>query len=274
MNAGRVFVVTGAAGGIGRSLVKRLLKDKAVVWALDLSSEALVSLVRDATRDGAELRTITADVSCEEGLRAAVSQIVKKDSRIDVWINNAGLSGLGDFSRTSADRFSKVMEVNFGGVVCGTRVALEHMELKGGGCIVNMGSVAGFVPAPYLSAYSASKHAVVGFTRALREELRLKQSGVRLVLVSPGFVDTGMLNSGEEGLKFPNWLKWAVSPPSAVTEAIVKALRSGEVEVVPTWNGRLMQGMHTLFPTTTRKSASLLLARNFRDWVLNRYTVS
>lgn len=273
MNAGKVYVITGAAGGIGRDLVKRLLAEKAVVWALDRSAEELEELSEGASREGAELRTLQVDVTDESQLRRALSRIVERDHRVNVWVNNAGVAGLGDFSKTDSDRFSEVISVNVGGVVSGTRIALEHMEAKGGGTIINMGSIAGFVPAPYLTAYSASKHAVVGFTRALREELRLKQSNVRLVLVSPGFVDTGMLNRGSDGLGFPEWLQWAVSPTSVVTDAILNALRTRQTEVVPTWNGRVMQKLHSFFPQTTRQSANLLLARSFRDWVLNRYTV-
>jgi short-subunit dehydrogenase len=272
--AGKVFVVTGAAGGIGRNLVERLLEQKAVVWALDRTDAQLADLKRHAGRQGWELRTLAVDVSNEVALRAAGDVILARDKRCHVWVNNAGISGMGDFATQSPGDFERVLAVNIGGVIHGTRLALEWMSARGGGAIVNMGSVAGFVPAPYLAAYSASKHAVVGFTRALREELRLKQSNVRLILVSPGFVDTQLIQKGSQTLGFPEWLQWALSPPSVVTDAILAALRGKQDEVVPTWNGRLMQRLHGVFPQTTRRGANLLLARSFKDWLLNRYTVA
>jgi short-subunit dehydrogenase len=192
---------------------------------------------------------------------------------VHVWVNNAGLSGMGDFTTMGEGAFERVMAVNFGGVVAGTRLAVEHFESKGGGVVVNLGSVAGFVPAPYLTAYCASKHAVVGFTRALREELRMKQCATRLILVSPGFVDTTMIQKGSRTLGFPEWLQWALAPPAVVTRAILAALAGKHDEAVPTWNGRLMTGLHAFFPKAARRSADLLLARSFRDWIFNRYTV-
>jgi short-subunit dehydrogenase len=273
MNTGKVFVVTGAAGGIGRNLVERLLEQKAVVWALDRSEKELAALKHHADRQGWELRTAAVDVTDPKALRKVGDTIIARDKRVHVWVNNAGISGMGDFSIQTPEDFDRVLAVNIGGVIHGTRMALEWMNARGGGVIINMGSIAGFVPAPYLAAYSASKHAVVGFTRALREELRLKQSNVRLILVSPGFVDTPLIQKGSATLGFPQWLQWALSPPSVVTDAILSALRGSQDEVVPTWNGRLMRRLHGVFPQTTRRSANLLLARSFKDWVLNRYTV-
>jgi len=269
---GKAFVVTGAAGGIGRTLVQALLRQKAIVWAWDQDVEGLEHLRAEAAKVGGEIRVCSVDISKEENVRRAMEQAVTRDKRIHGWVNNAGISGLGDFEKMPAERFQKVFEVNVGGVVAGTRVALEHMEAKGAGVIVNMASVAGFVPAPYLTAYSASKHAVVGFTRALREELRIKQSPVRLVLVSPGFVDTPMLEKGSE-LGFPAWLNWTVGSAESVSQAIVKALRTGQEEVTPTWNGKLVRGLHTFFPRTTRRGANMFLAGSFKDWLLNRYQI-
>lgn len=272
VNAGKVFVVTGAAGGIGRDFVLRLLEQKAVVWALDLSTAGLRALADEASRMGGELRTLTTDVTSESQIAAAIATVEARDKRIYCWVNNAGTAGLGAFDTLETKAFEKVLAVNLGGVVLGTRAALAHMEAHGGGTIINLGSVAGFVAAPYLSAYCASKHAVVGFTRALREELRIKCSNVRLVLVSPGFVDTQMM-AENPNYSFPDWLKWMCSPPKVVSDALFSALADGRDEVIATWNGKLMHHLHAIFPRTTRRGADLLLSRSFRDWLLNRYSL-
>ena len=273
MNAGKVWVVTGACGGIGGALVQKLLSEKAVVWALDISQPGLNALKESASQAGSELRTLKTDIGDPTQVAAAVKDVYDRDKRLHAWVNNAGISGMGDFEALGSDGFARVMRVNFEGVVHCTRTVLTRLQAQGSGAIVNVGSVAGFVPAPYLSAYCASKHAVVGFTRALREELRMKQSNVRLSLVSPGFVDTAMIEKGAATLGFPPWLQWALSPPSVVADAILQTVRLGREESWPTWNGRVMHGLHTVFPRTTRRSADLFLARSFRDWVLNRYVV-
>ncbi len=272
VNTGRVFVVTGAAGGIGRDFVLRLLEQKAVVWAVDLSSAGLAALAEEASRMGGELRTRVIDVTQAAQVEAIVAAIEARDKRIYCWVNNAGTAGLGPFNDLDPKAFEKVLAVNLGGVVSGTRAALRHMEEHGGGTIINLGSVAGFVAAPYLSAYCASKHAVVGFTRALREELRIKCSNVRLVLISPGFVDTQMMAENPK-YSFPDWLKWMCSPPKTVSDALFAALADGRDEVIATWNGKLMHHLHAVFPRTTRRGADLLLSRSFRDWLLNRYSL-
>jgi short-subunit dehydrogenase len=272
MFAGKNIVITGAASGIGKSLVFRLLREKAVVWAWDRDAEGLKLAEKESRKIGGELYTRVVDVTDTASLEQATRETVQTAERIHIWVNNAGISGLGDFAAQSDSTFEKVLDVNLRAVVRGTRLALSHMEQMGAGTVVNMASVAGFVPAPYLAAYSASKHAVVGFTRALREELRLKSSSVRMVLVSPGFVDTGMLEPNSP-LGFPPWLSWAVSDVETVSSDIVTALRRGKEEVMPTWNGRLMVEMHKWMPKATRRSARMLLTRSFRDFLLSRYTV-
>ncbi len=270
MKAGTVCVVTGAAGGIGREIVRTLMRKKCVVWALDQDSRALESLCQEAKEQAAELRCRSVDVTQSSQLEETLQIIIQKDRRIHLWVNNAGISMQGEFAMQSPEDFERVMEVNFHAVVKATRLLVLHMESKGGGDIVNMGSIAGFVAAPCLCAYSASKHAVTGFTRALREELRLKQSPVRLFLVSPGFVDTQMISGKSTALEFPAWLRWTLASPVEVAESVVQAVRQGQEEVIPNWNGKLMQGLHTFFPKATRRGAKVLLARSFRDWILNR----
>jgi NAD(P)-dependent dehydrogenase (short-subunit alcohol dehydrogenase family) len=268
MFQGKRFVVTGSASGIGRALAEELLRRGAVVVAWDRDEPGLRSLEEQAARYGRECRTAVVDVTDGAAVRAARDSV----SPIDGWFNVAGVAKTGRFSTMSPADFRRIMDVNFGAVVDATRAAIEVMEPRGAGTIVNVASVAGFLPAPFLAAYSASKHAVVGFTRAVAEELRLSDSPLRLVLVAPGFVETSMI-AGASGFSFPNWLRWLPSRPDTVAREILDGLVRGKAEIYPSRNGRWMMRFARVFPEKSIRGSQLLLSRSFKDWMLNRYDV-
>ena len=134
-----------------------------------------------------------------------------------------------------------------------------------------MASIAGHVGGPYIAPYCATKHAVVGFTRALRAELALQTSCVQLVLVSPGFVDSQMISLGKK-FGFPEWLKWMLSTPEKVSAEVLAGLERRKTEIYPTLNGRLMLRLQKTFPSAVTPSSRLLLTRSFKDLLLNRYS--
>lgn len=272
MLEGKIALVTGAASGIGKALSEALFARGAVVVALDLAAEPLEALRAEAAKRGAECLTLVVDVTDAAAVKKARDEAVSRLGRIDLWFNNAGISGLGGFVETPLAELERVIAVNLGAVVSGTKIALEHMESRGAGTIVNMASVAGHVAAPYLTIYSATKHGVVGLTRALREELAMRDSPVKLRLVSPGFVDTAMVARGQK-IGFPDWLSWALATPEGVAKEILDGIQKGKDEIFPSLNGKLMMKVHSVFPRATRKSARVLLARKFKDLLLNRYTV-
>ncbi len=268
---GKIVVITGAAGGIGRALVARLLKQGATVWASDVNADAVVEMEEEARKHDWRLHGFCADVTNLESLKRLREKALEGHERIDVWINNAGIAGIGGFMENDLAAFEKVMQVNFNGVLYGTRLALECFDKQGAGAVVNIASVAGHVAPPFMSAYAASKHAVVALTRAVREEMRLHQSNVKVVLVSPGFVDTAILSKGEK-LGFPTWLDWALASPDGAAKTILDGVRRGVAEIYPTWNGKVMMGVAKFAPAAIARGGSkLLLARNFKDYLLNRY---
>lgn len=269
MFAGKQFVITGAARGIGRSLSEKLLKNRATVWALDQSEEGLNQFREKALKYGYDLHVEKVDLTNRHEFENATKRIINQVKHIDYWVNNAGISGLGDFSTKSFEDFEKVVSINLNATVLGTRLALEHMEHQGKGTIVNMASVAGHLPCPYLSAYCASKYAVVGFSQALREELHLKQVPVKICIVSPGFVDTKMLERDKpEG--FPEWLGFLLSTPETVADEILQGLKKGRTDIYPTFNGRLMLRLGKAMPKLTTKGSRLLLSKSVKDLLLFR----
>jgi all-trans-retinol dehydrogenase (NAD+) len=268
--ANKGVVVTGGAHGIGKALVNKLLEEGARVVALDINAPGLAALQDDADKFALPLQTVKVDLADSADLESAYARCLEILGPIDIWINNAGVNGTGDFTELSLEEFEKVVGVNFVSLTRATRLALTGMNAAGRGLIVNMASVAGIVEAPLMSAYVATKHAVVGFTRALQAELELKDSPTRTLLVCPGFVDTGIIEKGSK-MGFPDWLSWMLSTPDTVAAAVVRGIKAGESEIVPTMSGKLMLGMYKTARRTTVKSSRVLLAKSWKDVLLNRY---
>lgn len=265
-------VITGAGSGIGKALTEMFLEQGAIVWALDKAEASLIPLVQAAHKAGKTVHSVVADVTDRSALESAAAQVKAKHGSLDIWVNNAGVAGLGAFQELSNEQFEKVIAINLNAVVAGTRIALQQMEKQGAGTIVNVASVAGHIPSAFMTAYCTSKHAVVGFTRSLTEELRLSRSGVKLCLVSPGFVDTAILAKGQR-MGFPAWLQWLLATPEGVAREVIRGIQEGREEVFPTRNGRWMLHVNKVLPRVTRRGAKVLMAKSFSDLVTNRYRV-
>ena len=271
-SATRVWVVTGAATGIGLEMVRALMECRAVVWALDLDTEGLHKLVIEANQGGHDVYTQVVDVTNHEKIVEVIADILKTSKKIDVWINNAGIQKIGPFVTQDAAVFTNIMRVNFDAVVNITRLMLQQMDHQGDGIILNMASVAGHVPAPFMTSYVASKHAVIGFSRALRAELILMKSPVRCAIASPGFVNTGIIERGRES-GFPEWLSWLLADPRDCARETLSELAAGNDEIEPTLGGKAMTAAFRWLPTITVKSSRVLLTRRLRDVFLNRYHI-
>lgn len=233
-----VSVVMGSATGIGKEVVKKLLAQDKTVAAMDIDAEGLNKL-RAEHASNKSLLTFVVDTTKTESIISAINEIEKENLRIEEWVQSAGVARIETFAKMSDADFQLVQDVNFHGLVKANRVVLAKMEQQGFGTILNIGSVSGHVPAPLMTAYTASKHAVTGFTKALQEELAVTISPVKLILVSPGFVETPLLTKNLK-IAFPDFLKRTLETPESVAEVIVTALKECPLEVVPTLNGKLM----------------------------------
>lgn len=189
-------VVTGASRGIGRATAIALAGDGAAVALLARSSEALAEVAHAIEAAGGRAVAITCDVASSESVRAAADAVHQSLGAVDVLVNNAGTVLRKSLAETSDDEWRDQLAVNLDGPFYAIRAFASDL-ISRRGRIINIASIAGRQGTPMLSGYCASKHALVGLTRALAEELR--EHGVAVNAVCPGSVDTDMLRRGLPG---------------------------------------------------------------------------
>lgn len=196
---GRVAIVTGACGGIGRATALRLGGEGARLVLADLASTPLDEVAAEAAATGTEVEALAVDVTLPEQVEAMVARAVEAFGGLDLLVNNAGIEGvMTGIEDYPLEVFDRVLAVNVRGVFLGMRFAAPALRRRGGGAIVNLASVAGLTGDPNLSAYCASKHAVIGLTRSAA--VSWASEGVRVNAVCPSPVETRMMRSIEQGM--------------------------------------------------------------------------
>lgn len=210
-----VAIVTGAGGGIGAAVVRTLVARDYQVAAVDLDAASVEHLAHEF---GDQVLAIAADVSTVQGADHYVRTTLDHFGRIDHLHNNAGVEGRTvPIDESDPADFDRVMAINAGGIYLGMRAVLPHLYAQGYGSIVNTASQAGLEGVPRLSAYVASKHAVVGLTRSAA--LEAGPRGVRVNAVAPGQIETRMITSIER--------QWDPENAAAVHDALVSAVPLG-----------------------------------------------
>jgi NAD(P)-dependent dehydrogenase (short-subunit alcohol dehydrogenase family) len=175
-----VVLITGASSGIGQAVASAFAAKGFEVFGTSRSPQ------RTEPIPGVEL--VPLDVTDPASVAAAVSTVVQRAGRIDVLVNNAGFGVLGAVEESSIGQAQELFETNFFGLARLTREVLPYLRAQGSGRIINIGSVLGFLPAPYGAFYAASKHAVEGYSESLDHETR--EFGVRVSVVEPGYTKT------------------------------------------------------------------------------------
>ncbi len=196
---GRVAIVTGAAGGIGRATALRLASEGARIVASDLKDSPLDETARVVEQAGGEIVGVEHDVTRADQWQRVVSEATARFGGVDILVNNAGIEGaVAPIEHSPEDLFDRVMAINVKGVFLGLKTVLPALRTRGGGAIVNVASVAGLLGDPNIAPYVASKHAVIGLTRSAA--IGAAPEKIRVNAVCPSPIETRMMRALEEGM--------------------------------------------------------------------------
>jgi NADP-dependent 3-hydroxy acid dehydrogenase YdfG len=194
--ADKVVVITGAASGIGRALAVDVATRGALVAVSDLDEAGLAETADLAKAAGApEVRADRLDVADRAAFSSYADAIAEHFGRVDVVVNNAGVALVGDVEDLEYADMDWIMRINFWGVVHGSKEFLPHLVASGDGHLVNMSSLFGLISIPGQSMYNAAKHAVRGFSEALREEILMAGHPVAVTVVHPGGIKTAIVRN-------------------------------------------------------------------------------
>jgi NAD(P)-dependent dehydrogenase (short-subunit alcohol dehydrogenase family) len=195
----RIVVITGGAGGIGIATAQAFLDRGDTVVLVDLKQDALDRAVETLGGASDRIDTLVADVTKEEDVASYVQATVAKHGRIDVFHNNAGISGpFAPITELDVDTFRLIMDINTTGVFLGMKHVGAQMADTGGGVIINTASNAAYIGSAGMPAYIASKHAVAGLTKTAA--LEMAESGIRVNAVAPAAIDTTMLSEIQQNV--------------------------------------------------------------------------
>jgi NAD(P)-dependent dehydrogenase (short-subunit alcohol dehydrogenase family) len=252
LERGQVAVVTGGASGIGFALARRFAREGLVVVLADIERVALERAVGELRADGAEAHGHTTDVRDPEAMEALAHEVWKRDGRVDVLCNNAGVATLGRIADQTLSDWEWVLGVNLWGVLHGIRAFLPKLQAAGRPAhIVNTASLAGLVDGPLLAPYFVSKHAVVSLSECLYLELQAESSPIGVSVLCPGFVRTAIMDSSRnrgggpdeaEQLQRPGasqldqLMRFGITTgmdPTEVAEKVLAAVRDGRFWVLP-----------------------------------------
>lgn len=265
--SGKIAFVTGGASGIGAALATKLADEGAEVWIADRQIDAAQELAQRLNNGGAKAHAIELDVRSYPAFERAVAAAVQQSGRIDFLFNNAGIGVSGEVDSYTLDDWNDVFDVNLRGVVHGIQAVYPMMIRQHSGHIVNTASMAGLIASAGTTGYTATKHAVVGLSKALRVEA--DRHGVQVSVLCPGVIRTPILVGGEYGrhtsvsdkelLRF--WEAFRPMAPEKFAERTLRAvLRGDAIIVVPAW-WKAFWYLERLSPTLSMRAARLPLKR-------------
>lgn len=196
----KLAVVTGGAKGIGREIVRILSKlGYDIAFTYNSSEKLALELVNELEKDNRTVKAYKMDLTYRESIKEIFEEIIKDFNSIDVLVNSAGITADGYLMLMSDDKWDKVINTNLNSVYYTCKIVLPNMIRKKSGSIINITSVAGIIGVAGQTNYSATKAAIIGFTKSLSKEIASK--GIRVNAIAPGYIETDMLSKVNEKIK-------------------------------------------------------------------------
>jgi short-subunit dehydrogenase len=254
----QVIVITGASSGIGLATARRAAREGAKLVLAARNAPALDELVGELARSGAAAIRVVADVAKREDVQAVAHAAIERFGGFDTWINNAGVSIFGRLEDVPLEDHRRLFDTNFWGVVHGSLTAVAHLRHRGGS-LINLGSEVSDVAIPLQGMYSATKHAVKGFTDALRIELEEAGAPVSVTLIRPTAIDTMFVAHAKNYMEVEPQLPPPLYAPDVVARAILEAARYPHRDIYVGANAKIASLMAKFLPRGSdyylRKSA-------------------
>ena len=258
--SGKVAAITGSGSGIGQATAIALAKEGCHLAISDISRESLDNTIELLAGYPVDISTHVVDVSDREAVYKYAEDTVATHGKVNLIMNNAGV-GLGEtVDNMSYENFEWLMNINFWGVVYGTKAFLPHLKQAGEGHIINISSVFGIISVPTQSAYNAAKFAVRGFTESLREELDIAGDPVSATCVHPGGVktniarnsrmgDMGSMSIGDKEDVANMFEKIAMTTPETAAKTILKGVRKNQRRILVGGDAIMLDTTQRLIPT-------------------------
>ncbi len=264
----KVAAITGAGSGIGRGLALELGRRRCSLALSDVNETGLRETVTQARELGVEVTSQKVDVADRSAVYAWADQVVREHGKANLIFNNAGVALGSTVEKMSYEDFEWLMNINFWGVVYGTKAFLPHLKATGDGHIINISSVFGLAGIPSQSAYNSAKFAVRGFTEALRQELDMLGYGVSASSVHPGGIKTSIARSsrmdesirdlglGREGEDTREIFEKAfITSADKAARTIVEGVRRNQRRILVGPDARVYDWMVRLLPTAYQRVA-------------------
>ncbi|MEU2041345.1 SDR family NAD(P)-dependent oxidoreductase [Nocardia niwae] len=243
----KVCVITGAGSGIGRALAENLARRGAKLALSDIDVDGLAETVRRCEQLGAQVKSDRLNVVEREAVILYADAVNAHFGIVHQVYNNAGIAHHGEVIRSEYKDFERVMDVDFWGVVNGTKAFLPMVIESGDGHIVNVSSLFGLIAIPGQSAYNAAKFAVRGFTESLRQEMLVARHPVKVTCVHPGGIKTAVARNATyaEGIDSKSAAsmfdkKLAIHTPEMAAQTITEGVRKGHGRVLIGWEAKLL----------------------------------
>jgi NAD(P)-dependent dehydrogenase (short-subunit alcohol dehydrogenase family) len=262
----KVAAITGAGSGMGRGLALALAKGQCHVALSDIDEVGLRDTVRQLSGLGVRVTSQKVDVADRDAVYAWADQVVGEHGKVNLIFNNAGVALGSTVEKMSYEDFEWLMDINFWGVVYGTKAFLPHLQASGEGHIVNVSSVFGLAGIPTQSAYNSAKFAVRGFTESLRQELDMMACGVSASSVHPGGIKTSIARSArmdesmrDLGLGKPGddtrekFEKSFITSADKAAEEILAGVRRNKRRILVGPDARVYDWMVRLLPTAYQR---------------------
>jgi len=268
---GKVAVVTGASSGIGRATAIELAKEGCMLAISDVNEKELEVTRQTIEKMGTKVHAKVLDVANKKAFHDYANEVAEHFGKVNIVINNAGVAVSATLENTTYEDFEWLMNINFWGMVYGSKAFLPHLKKTGDGHICNVSSVFGFMAPAGTGAYNASKFAIRGFNETLRAELDIEDCGVSLSSIHPGGIKTNIARDArmdEKTLKdlgmdkakaHAQFTQIALTTPESAAKTIVNGIKKNKMRILIGFDAKVIDWLTRFTPILYRKLVTKLM---------------